>query len=172
MRSTSESNHFVIQLVEITVLESLVLDKQGKREQALESLQSAIDLAKPGGWVRPFLEAGLPMTLLLERLSGKGVHPEYVSQLLLTIRNIRQSSVISETTPHVLPNTFEDLTNRELDILELLAQRLQNKEIANQLFVSTHTVKDHLKHIYQKLGANTRRQAVAEAIKMGIIPPA
>jgi len=172
MRSTSESNHFVIQLVEITVLESLVLDKQGKREQALESLQSAIDLARPGGWVRPFLEAGLPMTLLLERLSGKGVHPEYVSQLLLTIRNIRQSSVISETTPHVLPNTFEDLTNRELDILELLAQRMQNKEIANQLFISTHTVKDHLKHIYQKLGVSTRRQAVAEAIKAGIIPPA
>ena len=49
---------------------------------------------------------------------------------------------------------------------------MQNKEIANQLFISTHTVKDHLKHIYQKLAVSTRRQAVAEAMKAGIIPPA
>jgi LuxR family maltose regulon positive regulatory protein len=63
----------------------------------------------------------------------------------------------------------EPLTTRELDILELLAQRYQNKEIADQLSIAPTTVKTHLKHLYQKLQVSTRRQAIAQGHALGLL---
>ena len=71
--------------------------------------------------------------------------------------------------PNSLSNIVEPLTNRELDVLDLLAQRLSNKEIAEKLFLSTTTVKGHLQNIYGKLNVSKRREAVEKAKKIGIL---
>jgi LuxR family maltose regulon positive regulatory protein len=65
----------------------------------------------------------------------------------------------------------DPLTNRELDVLDLLAQRLSNKEIADTLFISTTTVKGHLQNIYEKLNVSKRREAVEKALTFGILSP-
>lgn len=62
-----------------------------------------------------------------------------------------------------------ELTVRERDVLELLARCMRAKEIASRLSISTHTVNEHLKHAYRKLGVNNRRQAIEQAAQMGIV---
>ena len=176
-RQTSESCNLVMQLIEIAVIQALVLEKQGLKEAAEDAVEHAIGLAEPGCWIRPFVEAGPKMAELVVRFSQKRGSNRFVLHLLEMLNGVHAQTLertVTDTGPadragFKPDNTFDGLTNRELDILELLAQRLQNKEIANRLYISTHTVKDHLKHIYQKLGVNNRRQAISQAIETGII---
>ena len=176
IRTISENYHLAIQLIEVAVLETIILEKQGNRDQALKSLRHALDMAESGGWVRPFIEAGPTMAQLLKDLHQRGEKRKYISRLLRKFPTVTGEfktpvQVIGTESKALAAFNGDGMTNRELDILELLAQRMQNKEIANKLIISTHTVKDHLKHIYQKLDTGNRRQAVIKAIKLGVIPP-
>jgi LuxR family maltose regulon positive regulatory protein len=136
--------------------------------------------------VRPFVEAGPVMAGMLQRLEEQADERDYVDRVLAAFED-RSVAAPTETpsAPRVFPSPApraerspvrgrpapDALTNRELDILELLAERLQSKEIAARLCVSSHTVNDHLKHIYSKLGVNGRRQAVDRAIAKGVLQP-
>ena len=175
IRAVSSSCQLTNQLMEISVLEAIILDKQGNSEQAMQVLGNAIALAEPADWLRPFVEAGPEMNDLLNRFCQLHQKSEFVSHLLEVFQSFNKENLQNpepEITRSQLPGGIlaEELTNREIDILELLALRMQNKEIANKLFISVHTVKDHLKHIYQKLGVGNRREAVTVAIERKIIP--
>jgi LuxR family maltose regulon positive regulatory protein len=177
IRRVCLANCLTGQLIETEVLQTHLHHCANREEAALDSLEKSLVLARQGGWIRPYVEAGEPMIDLLRRY-GANSDDNFVSQVL---SSCQQGSIDRESAPVHTPAGLPerpattggicDLTHRELDILELLAQRLQNKEIASQLFISTHTVKDHLKHIYQKLGVNNRRQAVLQAIETGLIQP-
>jgi len=176
IRTISENYHLTIQLIEVAVLETIIMEKQGNRDQALKSLRHAVDMAESGGWIRPFIEAGPAMAELLKGLLEQDGKRDYISRLLQKYPTVTGEfktpvQVIGTESKALAAFNGDGMTNRELDILELLAQRMQNKEIANKLIISTHTVKDHLKHIYQKLDTGNRRQAVIKAIKLGVIPP-
>jgi len=185
----TQAVHNIFQMIEIGVLRSLALLKMARVDEALAVLDHVVTLATPGGWIRPFVEAGPSMVDLLKRLIKKNVAVEYIDRLLAAFRD-EEYRVVPEASdaqaapapslgppsprPSVSPSPppqplDEPLTNRELDALELLAQRLQNKEIAEKLCISPETVKAHLKKIFQKLMVSTRRQAITRAKSLGII---
>jgi ATP/maltotriose-dependent transcriptional regulator MalT len=116
------------------------------------------------------------MADLLKRLHEQNVAVDYIEKLLAAFSYDEQVPVqeISKSqaslTLAASPQLLEDpLTNREIDVLELLTQRLSNKEIAEKLFVSTETVKGHLKNMYPKLQVSNRREAIEKAKALGIL---
>jgi LuxR family maltose regulon positive regulatory protein len=173
IRRLSEQCRFIGQTIEVAVLQALVLEKQGRGAEALDALEEAVAMAAPGGWVRPFVEAGPPMAGLLERLAGRSGSTEQVHAILEALRPDARppASTPSPSGPPGENRLQESLTRRELEILELLARRLQNKEIASRLFVSIDTVKTHLKNLYQKLGVANRREAAAKAAEILALRP-
>ena len=168
IRQQSEAGRFTCQTIEVAVLESLLLDKQGNSDAALITLQEALTMAEPGVWIRPFIELGRPMAELLGRFAEHQGMTDFLHRVLDAFQIIERQAASAIADNHRADQADvdwngEQLTNRELDILELLAQRLQNKEIASRLFVSPETVKTHLKHLFQKLDVNNRREAAARA---------
>jgi LuxR family maltose regulon positive regulatory protein len=140
-----------------------------------------VELSAAGGWIQPFREAGQPVADLLVRLRRQKKASEFVDDILAAFDDAEPDASPAVAEPPSIADAaavrppvtsqplIEPLTNRELDVLELLAQRLQNKEIAGKLFVTTETVKGHLKNIYQKLGVSNRRMAVEEAKRLKVI---
>ncbi len=177
VREYSSGCRFQCQIIEVAVLDALALERQGKQDRAAEALREAISQARPGSWLRPFLESGAPLVRPLERLREQGDESDFIDRILRSLGNARRSATVHQdasgvrTEPSVtVDRLYPDvLTNRELDIIELLAQRLPSKEIAGRLFISIHTVNAHLKRIYRKLDVNSRRQAVERAARAGLI---
>ncbi len=170
VRQLSDNCHYICQTIEIAVLQSLVLDKQGRSDEALEALADAVALAEAGLWVRPFIEPGQPMAELLGRLAVQQGKSDFLNHLegCFQARQTRLTAGAGgpRTGKSASQLVTEPLTNRELEILDLLVKRLQNKEIAARLFVSPETVKTHLKHLYQKLDVSNRHEAAEKAGKI------
>jgi LuxR family maltose regulon positive regulatory protein len=146
--------------IQITALRAMLEYRRGNTEQAATALSGAIELARPGGTLLPFVEPGLRMQALFDDAAIGLLSDEFVTR----IRGLQDDFIHRmSSTEQTDTEPAADLTNREMDILTLLAERLQNKEIAARLFVSPETVKTHLKNLYQKLGVRSRREAVAQA---------
>jgi LuxR family maltose regulon positive regulatory protein len=172
------SIHNIRFLIDVLAVQSLVDDAQGDEPAALDILERAVHLAEPGGWIRLFVDLGPRMADLLERLRQGGVAPDYIAQIMAAFPGatkddgpLRETNGPgSSTVAHWGPSSpVEPLTDRELDVLELLAQRLSNKEIAAHLVISPLTVKKHTVSIYGKLAVKNRRQAVSQAAELGIL---
>ncbi len=149
--------------IEALAVSALLSNALGDEEAALSALQQAIALAQPGGLLRDFIDLGAPMARLLSRLAQQGqVDAAHI------LHAFPSSSPRSHPAPPQ-PALIEPLTYRELEILELLAQRLSAKEIAERLVISDRTVKRHAANIYQKLAVNSRQQAVAAATALGVL---
>ena len=162
-------------LIPVLALQSLLADRQGEEAEARAKAAESLALAEPGGGIRFFLDLGPAMADLLKRLRRADAAGEFIDTILAAFD--REDKMVVQKKGQPCPNVVlspgglslvEPLTNRELDILELLPQRLRDKEIAERLFIAPATVKKHLQNIYRKLEANNRRQALENAQRAGI----
>jgi LuxR family maltose regulon positive regulatory protein len=157
--------------IEVLALQALLQDAQGNERAALATLEQAVSLAEPAGFIRLFVDLGPRLADMLVRLQKKGVAPDYTARILEAFAGDKPavSSPLPVLSPSERTELIEPLTKREREILALLAQRFSNKEIAQQLVISPQTVKRHTANLYQKLQANGRREAVSEATRLGLL---
>jgi len=161
----NQALHNTRQLIEILPLLALARLKQGREQEALATLEQAVTLAAVDGWMRPFLELEPGIVGLLNELGQRGVASVFIARIVDALPFFR--SGVTGANQSRLP---EPLTDRELDVLALMARRYRDKEIATELFISPATVRRHASNIYQKLQVNGRRQAVGKAIALGVLP--
>jgi len=155
--------------LEVLILLAVVFSGQGKTEQALVLLERALFIGQPERYIRIFVDEGPPMASLLYEALKRNIAPEYVQRLLAAFPVTEQDEDTS-TKPQVdQSGLIEPLSDREIDVIQLIAKGLTNQEISNKLFLSMHTVKTHTRNIYSKLGAHHRAEAVAKARAFGIL---
>jgi ATP/maltotriose-dependent transcriptional regulator MalT len=158
--------------IEALALSALTMQALGDTEGALDALARAFDLAQRDGYVRVFVDQGQPMArLLMQVYRRQPNHPaaRYAGELLAVLGDQRVARATTRCSTPPSP-VVEQLTKRETDVLCLVADGLTNPEIARHLVISLPTVKSHTRNIYGKLDVHSRRQAVAKARSLGILP--
>ena len=156
--------------IEIQMLIALALHAQGKTKQALSTLGPILAQAEPEGYLRLFADEGEVMAHLLALIAtSTTASPDYLQRIQAAIVPVRHAQPEASTQPAPLPSPFEPLSERERDVLQLVAEGLSNQQIAQHLVLSLHTVKLHVKHILAKLSATNRTQAVARARTLHVL---
>jgi LuxR family maltose regulon positive regulatory protein len=169
--------------MKILSLKALALEALGRPGEADTALSLALSLARPEGYTRIFLDLGQPLRELLERLAPRGTTPDshgaaitgptgdYARDLLDAFRqeSKAQRSRKEEAAVALSEVLVDPLTERELEVLRLLAEGLSNKEIATRLVVAPSTIKQHLKNVYGKLDVHSRTQAVARGRELELL---
>jgi LuxR family maltose regulon positive regulatory protein len=150
-------------VIKVRALQALAFQAQKDEGRALSALEHALCLAGPEGYVRTFIEEGESMARLLRRALTEGTELEYASRLLAAFDESPQAASPAAQA------LVEPLTERELEVLRLIAGGLSNREIARELVVAVSTVKTHINHIYGKLDVKNRTQAVARARTLGLL---
>jgi len=146
-------------VIEILVLQALAVPTSASGGTTLAALERALELAEPEGQVRLFLDEGEAILGLLRAASAAGIRPEFVRKLTQQLRP-------GEPGGEVLA---DPLSERELQVVRLLATELTGPDIAREIYVSLNTLRTHTRHIFQKLDVNSRPEAVRRAEALGLI---
>jgi LuxR family maltose regulon positive regulatory protein len=165
VREQAEASGWTQRQVEVLVLEAQAFEALGNRSHALSQLETALELSRPGRFVRPFVEAGESLHPLLLELAASDSPAERYAFIEAVLAAL---DLPLEPSP-AAPELIEPLTDREMDVLRLLPTELTTAEIAGRLFISYHTVRTHLKHIYGKLNAHSRHEAASRAEELGLL---
>jgi len=146
------------------VLQAVAYQQHGDVDVATATLGQALALAAPGGFIRVFIDEGAPMHTLLSEAGMRGILPDTTRKLLAAFQT--EPGHAPPVSPQPL---IEPLSERELEILALIAEGLSNREISERLFLALSTVKGHNRNIFDKLLVKRRTEAVARARELGLI---
>ena len=173
LRETAEAADQRGSVVEIRTLQALVLRAKDEKNRAIDVMGRALALAEPEGYVRIFVDEVSPMAELLSEVleaqqrgrldSLSRVPARYLRKLLAALERDAPSASQPATEPP------EVLSERELEVLQLIAAGKSNRRIASELFVSLGTVKTHINNLYRKLDSHSRTQAVARARELKLL---
>ncbi len=158
------------QVIQISVLQALILHGLRRTAEAFAVLARALNLGESGGFVRTFLDLGAPLADLL-RLFGvaRGQSP-FIKRLLAALPQAHDPERRALPTQYAKLHGITPLTPREIELMGLIRQRLSINEIAAILVISPNTVKKHANNIYTKLGVRNRREALAKAEELSLLP--
>ncbi|MCB8979322.1 MAG: helix-turn-helix transcriptional regulator [Ardenticatenaceae bacterium] len=153
-------------MMQILVLQALTYEALGETTAALAALARVLTLAAPEGYIRLFVDEGPPMAALLRQLqkSGGDEQPN-IHKLLAAFGNQTTEQAATTSSQPLL----DPLSERELEVLQLVAEGLSNRQIAKRLYLALSTVKGHNRVIYEKLSVNRRTEAVARARELGLL---
>ena len=165
---TAEAGEQITRVIEIHILQSLVFQAAGDLDQAMSALGQALNLAEPLNFLRIFVDEGRPAANLLQEAAARSLFPDYVTRLLAAFP---APAMLNPTSDIRYPKSYilDPLSEREIEILQSIAEGLSNQEIAARLYLSPNTVKVHTRNIYSKLDVHTRIQAVSRARALGIL---
>jgi LuxR family maltose regulon positive regulatory protein len=152
-------------LLEILVLQAMAHHLHRQTNEAMTTLEQALELAEPETYTRLFIDAGRPMAELLQKRKAEdGGMKQYIDKLLSAFdnKNFHPSSLLPQPL-------LDPLSERELELLQLIAAGMSNQEVAADLVLTVGTVKWHLSNIYSKLGVSSRTQAVARARELRLL---
>ena len=172
LKAAEESGR-IESVIEILLLQALVCQAQGDLAIARTRLGRAIELAEPEGYIQLFVDEGLPMAELLSDAAAHGIMPDYTSKLLAQFETMRPTEEDRRPSP-AIPSPpsqllIQPLSEREIEILQLVAQGFSNREIGTQLFLALDTIKGHNRRIYNKLQVKSRMEAVARGRELGLL---
>jgi LuxR family maltose regulon positive regulatory protein len=163
-RRLEANNDRISWRLDALTLQACAFYAKGDLPEAMEILEHALLLGEPGNYIRTFVDAGAPMDKLLRQVASRGITSDYVARILAAFpaqaRPEEESPVVSLVEP---------LSERETEVLGLIAADLSNQDIADALFISVNTVKTHVKRLYGKLYVNSRVQAIERARELGLL---
>ncbi|MEO0560820.1 MAG: LuxR C-terminal-related transcriptional regulator, partial [Chloroflexota bacterium] len=155
------------ELLQVYVLQAIASKQYVDTAAALQVIGEALKLAAPEGYVRTFVDEGQPMRELLLEAAQAGIMPLYVNRVLGAFEATDNRS--SQFQPTNVQPLIEPLSERELEVLHLVAEGLSNREISERLYISINTVKGHNRVIFEKLAVSRRTEAVARARDLGLL---
>ncbi|MEC0090661.1 LuxR C-terminal-related transcriptional regulator [Paenibacillus macquariensis] len=171
MKEQIEAKGWEDERLKVFILQAVALHAHGEKLKAMQILADVLTKAESGGFIRVFIDEGNAMNRLLCEAATYGDMPDYLSKLLAEMRAEELKSEV-QSNPRLVQSAnhlIDPLSQRELEVLHLIAQGLSNREISERLFLALSTVKGHNQSIFGKLQVQRRTEAIARARKLGLL---